>query len=339
MSRLITFIILTLITSTLSAQEKLNVLFLGNSYTSVNNLPQLCVKLAESAGKTINAESVTPGGYTLAQHASNILTLNKIRQGEWDFVVFQEQSQLPAIDFYRREMMLPAYCNLRDTVAFYNPGAQVVGYLTWGRRFGGQQCEDYGLGLYCSADFADFGQMQDSLTNAYNECRELYGGLTAAVGEAWRNAIDQTGMTLHSNDNSHPSIEGSFLAACVFHCTFWNESSTGLFHPDNISEKNAALLQTIADETALQISSTSENHDANDFKISTSESTIVISSEKTSNAMVSVYDILGNELAKAEINNVNNCVINSYNFKKDVYIIRIIDKNTLSATTFKINMR
>lgn len=41
------------------------VLFLGNSYTAVNNLPQMMADVAVSAGDSLWFDSNTPGGYTL----------------------------------------------------------------------------------------------------------------------------------------------------------------------------------------------------------------------------------------------------------------------------------
>lgn len=43
------------------------VLFLGNSYTEVNNLPQIIANAALSAGDTMLFDSHTPGGYKLLQ--------------------------------------------------------------------------------------------------------------------------------------------------------------------------------------------------------------------------------------------------------------------------------
>ena len=86
---------LTFFISSSFAQTK-NVLFLGNSYTGVNNLPLLTYNLALSLGDTINYDSNTPGGYTYEGHSTNATSLAKIAQGNWDFVVLQEQSQKPS---------------------------------------------------------------------------------------------------------------------------------------------------------------------------------------------------------------------------------------------------
>ena len=74
----------------------LKILFIGNSYTFVNDLPQICVGVAASAGDVISFDSYAPGGYSLQQHALDNNTVNKIKQGDWDYVVLQEQSRRPS---------------------------------------------------------------------------------------------------------------------------------------------------------------------------------------------------------------------------------------------------
>ena len=44
-------------------------LFIGNSATYVNEIPQSLKKLAEAAGFYFETAQITPGGYTLRQHA------------------------------------------------------------------------------------------------------------------------------------------------------------------------------------------------------------------------------------------------------------------------------
>ena len=329
-------ICILLATNILWAQDTINVLFLGNSYTNVNNLPQLCASLAESSRKVMNTAANTPGGYLLKQHVENTQSINLIRNGKWDYVVLQEQSQLPSIDFYRYEFMHSGYQQLRDSVLLHNPNSQIVGYMTWGRRHGGQQCENYGLGLYCSADFRDFDHMQDSLSSAYNECRELFGGLTAPVGEAWRKVLAESEIVLHSGDDSHPTIEGSYLAACTLHALLWNESPNGLWFPENMSEKTASYLQEIATETVLNPSAISETTDNEDFfDFIHSDGKIIITSKKEINASIFVYDFHGNEIYKTLVKGQNRCEINDYWVNTPV-IIRIKDDVTNNESRYKM---
>jgi hypothetical protein len=71
--------------------RKLRVLFIGNSYTATNNLPQLLGLVASSQGDTLISDINTPGGFTFKNHFENATTRSKIAAGNWDFVVLQAQ--------------------------------------------------------------------------------------------------------------------------------------------------------------------------------------------------------------------------------------------------------
>ena len=62
----------------LPAQQVKHVLFLGNSYTAVNNLPDLVAQLAHAGGDSVSWDANTPGGYTLQLHSQDATTLSKI---------------------------------------------------------------------------------------------------------------------------------------------------------------------------------------------------------------------------------------------------------------------
>ena len=47
----------------------MNLLFIGNSATYVNEIPQTLSRLAYEQGYSLQTSQFTPGGYTLAQHA------------------------------------------------------------------------------------------------------------------------------------------------------------------------------------------------------------------------------------------------------------------------------
>jgi hypothetical protein len=79
----------------LYSQSK-KVLFIGNSYTGVNNLPQLVYDVAISVGDTLIFDKHTPGGNRLMNHATNPTALAKINSNDWDHVVLQGQSQEPS---------------------------------------------------------------------------------------------------------------------------------------------------------------------------------------------------------------------------------------------------
>ena len=64
----ILLIVLFSINSYSQDHKKLTALFLGNSYTYVNNLPQVISDLALANGDTLVFDSNCPGGYTFQNH-------------------------------------------------------------------------------------------------------------------------------------------------------------------------------------------------------------------------------------------------------------------------------
>jgi hypothetical protein len=223
-------------------------LFLGNSYTYVNNLPFLIASLSSSSGDSLVFDSNTPGGFTLGwqpiAHSTDPVSLAKIKLHDWDFVVLQEQSQTPAISRLRDSCMYPSSIILHDSIKSAHPCSRVLFYLTWGRRFGGTQCF---VPNYCSPDFSGFNQMQDSLTRAYKGIADSLADWIAPVGESWRFVINTTGMVLHDADDSHPNLKGSYLAACVFYAVIFGKQSSGNSFTAGLTPDTALKLQQAAD--------------------------------------------------------------------------------------------
>ena len=242
------FLLVNIFTITnLFSQDTLSVLFIGNSYTSANNLPQLVQNLSTSAGKILNIDSNMPGGFTMSGHANDGTTFSKISQGNWDYVVLQEQSQIPTIDFYRYNDMYPAMTNLKSLIEQYNPCAKIITYMTWGRRFGGMQCDP--SNTYCSPNFVNFNHMQDSLTSAYLEISDQLNVQCAPVGVVWQNILNDTNLVLHSGDNSHPNIDGSYVAACALFSSIWKQGVSGLSYTAGLSSQRAQYYQWMSDNT------------------------------------------------------------------------------------------
>jgi PKD repeat protein len=246
-TKLTLLLLAVILINKLFAQDTLSVLFLGNSYSSYNNLPQLVQSLSSSAGKTLIIDSNMPGGMTISGHVNNATSIAKISQGNWDYVVIQEQSQIPSIDYYRYNEMYPAMTNLKSLIEQYNPCAKIITYMTWGRQYGGQQC---GPGAtYCSPVFVDFNHMQDSLTSAYLEISEQLNIQCAPVGLTWQNILNDTTLILHSNDNSHPNIDGSYVAALTIYSSIWKQPSNGIAFNAGLTQSRSLYYQQMSDNT------------------------------------------------------------------------------------------
>ncbi|MFO0089684.1 MAG: PKD domain-containing protein, partial [bacterium] len=153
------------------------------------------------------------------------------------------------IDYYRYNDMYPALSDLKALIDFYNPCAGIITYMTWGRRFGGIQCDP--SNTYCSPNFADFNHMQDSLTSAYLEISELLDFQCAPVGVVWQNILNDTTLVLHSTDNSHPNLDGSYVAACAIFSSIWKQGASGLGYTAGLAAPLAQYYQSASDQTVF----------------------------------------------------------------------------------------
>jgi hypothetical protein len=82
--------------STLIKAQPSSVLFIGNSYTYYNTMPETLKDIALSAGDTLYVESITKGGARFSTHANNPEVYQKLRSRNWDYVIIQGQSQEPS---------------------------------------------------------------------------------------------------------------------------------------------------------------------------------------------------------------------------------------------------
>lgn len=244
-------ILFVLISLQLSAQP-VKVLFIGNSYTAANSLAVLFEQLALSKGDSVEAYSVNPGGYTFHQHVVYPLTLQMIDSMDWDFVVLQEQSQLPSFPPSQVVTDVYPYARQLDSlIVLNNPCTETVFFMTWGRKYGdASNCAFY-------PPLCTFLGMQQQLRNSYVTMANDNHALVAPVGEAWKRSwLNDSTINLWVSDNSHPDVPGSYLAACVFYSTIFRKSTVGATYTAGLSPTVTGYLQGIADTTVFDSLST-----------------------------------------------------------------------------------
>lgn len=193
------------------AKPELAVLFVGNSYSF--GLPKAFSKLAAAQGKKVRVGHATYGGWTLKQHAANAPTLRKIRDGHWDIVVIQEQSEIPAMSARNRAVAM--FPPLRQLVAeARQQDAIPMLYQTWGRRDGDPKLRK-----------DDFHAMTARLRAGYQAAAKDAGNLVVVpVGDAWEREISAgRGSGLFMPDGSHPTPRGNELTAETFFAAFFHE--------------------------------------------------------------------------------------------------------------------
>ncbi len=213
-------------TTRVRGSAPLKVLFIGNSFTARNDLPGLIAQLVAARGKTLEHRLLSTGGASLRTHWNAGEALKAIQGGRYDRVVLQEQSTLPV------KNAKPMHENVRlFDGAIKAAGARTVLYMTWARQ--------------------NAPESQQAITDAYASIGRELGATVVPVGLAWQRFLGKHDQpVLHDKDQSHPTLAGSYLAACVFLAVLFKESPVGIAgEVDGLSEKDLALLQKVAWQT------------------------------------------------------------------------------------------
>ena len=198
-------------------------LFVGNSFTARNDLPGLIAKLAAARGKALEHRLISAGGASLRQHWNAGEAQKAIRSGQYDCVVLQEQSTLPVKNAGRMHENIRLFDG-----AVKAAGGTTVLYMTWARR--------------------DAPESQRAIADAYAGVGGELGATVVPVGLAWQRFLGEHDRpALHDKDQSHPTLAGSYLAACVFLAVLFRESPVGVdAKVAGLTERDLALLQKAA---------------------------------------------------------------------------------------------
>lgn len=235
-----------------SFAAKKRVLFIGNSYTYVNDLPLMLSNVAASANDTVAYDSHTIGGYTLKQHASDAVTLSKIMQGNWDVVVLQEQSQLPAFPITQVEADVFPYAQKLDSIIrHYNNCAETIFYMTWGYKNGDAgNCAAY-------PPICTYQGMDSLLRARYMMMADSNDAVISPVGPVRRYIrTHYPTIELYDIDGSHPSLAGTYAAACSFYTVIFRKDPSAITYNSSLTSSDANNIRTAAKAVAYDSLST-----------------------------------------------------------------------------------
>ena len=175
----------------------MRILFLGNSFTFFNDLPDMVAEILNAeVGRNLR------GGAYLSQHLDPAdelcgITHKLLTEEKWDYVVLQDQSQGPITNGEDFRRAVDALCPMIRAA-----GAKPILYETWAYEEGTERLASTGM---------TFEAMQQGLTDGYRAAAEANNALVAPVGQAFAAARHVT--NLYDADSYHPSPAGSRLAA------------------------------------------------------------------------------------------------------------------------------
>ena len=206
------------------------ILFVGNSFTYFNNSLHGHLRKLLAAGnpdtRDINfLKAMTISGEVLANHEGGLRHMLDVYS--WDVVVLQGHS-LEAVDPEKRPGLEAAAEKYVGMIREKN--ARPVIFMTWA--------------------YQDRPGMTETLKAVYAELGASLGVMVVPVGLAFADALESIpGLTLHHPDKIHPSVEGSYLAACVFYAALFGKSPAGFGYTAGLDEHVALKLQQSAWQT------------------------------------------------------------------------------------------
>ena len=169
-------------------QKKLRILFIGNSHTYFNDMPEMVAERFRKTKYDCEVTMIAHGGWFLEQHVNEPDVRFNILYGHYDYVVLQEHAQ----PFGPEEKFFRAVRQLNEWIL--EAGSKTVIYMTWAKKE-----EEYN---------------QERMTLAHEQIAEEIEALLAPVGKYWWNYKKKhPEVEMYYKDGQHASPDGSRFAA------------------------------------------------------------------------------------------------------------------------------
>lgn len=226
------------------------ILFIGNNFTSDNNLPKVFQELSTKAGYNVWVESSTYKNAKITDHVKGTNsvgdnTVKMIESKKWDYVVLQEQYEMLMSEASVLESV-ESFKELKKKIKTDN--TKIILFSTWGSKV-----DSY---------YGNLENVTKKTQVGYESIAKDLSATVAPVGIAWLNAYkEKSSVELWEKDklkdegyNSilDPKIDGTYLSACVFFNVILKDTSKGILHYAGLSRIDARFLQGIADKTCKE---------------------------------------------------------------------------------------
>jgi len=226
-----------------------SVLYIGNSFFYFNNsMHQYVVNLSRAADPQNKAQyrstSITISGAGLNWHDVEAYFKPGSGLGSYSFtednrVVFNTFDKPFDVVIMNDCSQCPIHPQLKDLFHEYaqkhsqtvvKHGAKPAFFMTWA--------------------YADKPEMTAGLAEQYTIAGNKNDALVIPAGLAFARALSRNPeIVLHDRDKRHPSLLGTYLAACTIYASLYRRSPVDNPYTGGIDAKTAAFLQEVAWET------------------------------------------------------------------------------------------
>ena len=207
--------------------NRVKVLFIGNSYTGYFDMPGIFEEIANSEDKEVFVDKSVTYNKRLPYFFYDSLTMAKIHMCKWDYVIFQQAQYLTDaedrwMDHFEISVKL-------DSVIHSNCAAtKLILFM--------EQAYSEGDHTYDSHD--SFEEMTSRVVEGSLKWAELLGKpIVSPVAAAWAAVYDNNPEFMFENplhdavDGCHPTLNGAYVTACTFYTTIFKEPIESDYNP------------------------------------------------------------------------------------------------------------
>lgn len=222
--------------ATVAVTPPAKVLFVGNSFTYYNNsLHKHFRKLTWASGLFTRENSrsriMTISGGHLPEHVGGFK--NVVSAEHWDVVVMQGHSLGPISEGTMEPFKKAAR---RYATIARKQGTRPVFFMTWA--------------------YTGKPEMTAQLDKAYTDIGRELNAQVVPVGLAFATVTaERPDIPVRIDDGRHPSLAGTYLAACTFFAALYDQSPEGLLYDAGLGEDTALYLQQVAWKTVQDYAS------------------------------------------------------------------------------------
>lgn len=227
--------------------EGIKILFIGDSLTHYNEMPQIFAALCKAAGKKVIADRQTKGGTGIAMLREDPTlwktVSDKIASDKWDIIVYQPNRNNPVMPEFFPYYPWKEYSAAKDLVELIKAnGALPLQYSSFGVNKGYVTRSGYTKRMSRAE--------HTNLVTAYNAAvSDMLGSKTVYTGVTFNSLLaSNMRLGLYHTDNSHPSPAGSYLVAADFYAVIFGESPANIDYNYSLDASLAATLRTAAAE-------------------------------------------------------------------------------------------
>lgn len=284
-------------------QKTIKILFIGNSHTYYNNMPAIFKELANADNINCEVSSVTASGYKLSKFADKndkygIQVYNLLAQYKWDYVVLQENRGILVESPTQAENAVKTLHSL-----IKKAGAKMVIYATQPNNVG---CD---FTINSTKLYLTDLQIEQILTKNNFKISNEYEGLIAPSGTNFMRVIqDFPEIKMYNADNLHPTVQGSYLAACTIYHTIFGKTPYGNQFLPNSEYDTGNLLKKMSVEEALilqQIADSRLTIDKHHITVNKGESLKLTGSFFVSSNNKLFFEKVEDETEKDQVSNDN----------------------------------